>query len=181
MGDYPFRYKPPEGSLRVERWSRLCRQYVYAQSNSQVCYFLRSLTAQTLGKLIAIDGSACVNIQGNTWWTYSDRGFPSVGICGIIVNSGKWYYELEVISPGGVAQVGWCDLAFRPELSDSWGVGDDRHRFVSFFLYLSSPAGRLTVQREGVSGMRRIVDTTVQRHSIFLISPKVRSGIQEIL
>jgi hypothetical protein len=31
-----------------------------------------------LGKLIAIDGSAYVNIQGNTWWTYSDRGFPSV-------------------------------------------------------------------------------------------------------
>ena len=37
------------------------------------------------------------------------------------------YYEVKIISPGNVAQVGWADLAFRPELSDSWGVGDDRH------------------------------------------------------
>lgn len=52
-----------------------------------------------------------------------------MGLSGVILNSGKWYYEVEVISPGGVAQIGWCDLAFRPELSDSWGVGDDRHRY----------------------------------------------------
>jgi len=116
LGEFPV--QPRAGFVTVNTWVRKCIQHVYALSNKQM-----------LGQLIAIDGSAHCTIRDMTWWTDADRGFPSVGVCGVLINSGKWYYKVKIISPGNVAQIGWCDFAFRPELSDSWGVGDDRHSY----------------------------------------------------
>jgi hypothetical protein len=57
---------------------------------------------------------------------YSRRGFPSVGLGGILLSSGKWYYEVTILSPA-VAQIGWADMEFKPSSSNGFGVGDDLH------------------------------------------------------
>jgi len=41
------------------------------------------------------------------------------------VNSGSWYYEMKILAPSGVAQVGWADSASAPTGGN--GVGDDDH------------------------------------------------------
>jgi hypothetical protein len=38
-------------------------------------------------------------------------GFSSVGTKGILLTSGKWYYEAE-IRTAGCLQIGWADLSF---------------------------------------------------------------------
>ena len=53
-------------------------------------------------------------------------GFPSVTLEGVLLTSGRWYYEVEVLVYG-CSQIGWVDVDFRPDSEYGSGVGDDKH------------------------------------------------------
>lgn len=55
----------------------------------------------------------------------TDDGFPSVGCRGFPVSSGKWYYEMTLLSSGCI-QIGWADSSYVGGTSGE-GVGDDSH------------------------------------------------------
>ena len=71
-------------------------------------------------------------ISGNCQWksdltcsvSGGNSGFPSVGCRQFSVYSGKWYYELTVLTAGCV-QVGWANSAFTGKAEHGQGVGDD--------------------------------------------------------
>lgn len=44
--------------------------------------------------------------------------------CNVKVKSGKWYYEIKLIT-NGLFQIGWCTTAFTPDAAAGNGVGDD--------------------------------------------------------
>jgi len=52
--------------------------------------------------------------------------FPSVRLGGVLLTSGKWYYEVGVLNPG-VGQLGWVDVEFWAASREGVGVGDDKH------------------------------------------------------
>lgn len=52
--------------------------------------------------------------------------FSSFCALGVALTSGKWYYEVEVVT-AGVMQVGWADHEFKGDSSNGDGVGDDKH------------------------------------------------------
>ena len=54
--------------------------------------------------------------------------FPTVVPRGVLLRSGKWYYEVLLVSASeGVAQIGWADCAFAGNDEEANGVGDDLH------------------------------------------------------
>lgn len=49
-------------------------------------------------------------------------------LSGILLTSGKHYYEIEVAAlGGGASQIGWADLEYVGASRDGVGVGDDKH------------------------------------------------------
>ena len=74
--------------------------------------------------LVIIAGNA--DIKENLTCRTMVSGFPSIGCRGYAATSGKWYYELTVLTAGCV-QVGWVDTAFTGMADSGQGVGDDIH------------------------------------------------------
>ena len=79
---------------------------------------------QIVNPLFVISGNA--EVKENLTCRATVAGFPSIGCRGYAVNSGKWYYELTVLTAGCV-QVGWVDAAFTGMADAGQGVGDDIH------------------------------------------------------
>ena len=55
-----------------------------------------------------------------------DDGFPSIGCRGYGVSSGKWYFEVTLVTSGCV-QIGWVDQAYASDPVSGEGVGDCKH------------------------------------------------------
>lgn len=78
----------------------------------------------SVGKLIATSGDSGLDIDGMRLTTRN--GFPSAIGAGILLTSGKWYYEIN-IEGDGLGQLGWADLEFVGDSSYGRGCGDDKH------------------------------------------------------
>lgn len=74
--------------------------------------------------LTAVSGYA--HISSDLVCTVVENGFPSVGCRGYGVSSGKWYFEVTMLSAGCV-QIGWVDSAYTGDSEGGLGVGDDSH------------------------------------------------------
>eukprot|EP01038_Epipyxis_sp_PR26KG_P004035 gene4035-5772_t len=72
-----------------------------------------------------ISGNCEIN-KSNLQCSTPVGGFPSVGCRGFAATSGKWYYELTLLTAGCV-QVGWVNTAFEGGAEAGQGVGDDIH------------------------------------------------------
>lgn len=84
-----------------------------------------SIAESTANPLVCVSGNAI--IEDNLMCTTSPGdGFPSVGVRGFPVNTGKWYFEV-VLHTAGCLQIGWADLAFIGGSHNGEGVGDDAH------------------------------------------------------
>jgi len=123
MGNNTLAYPLPRpgGFRSVWHWVSTAREFIYAQANRTV-----------VGKLIAIDGSAFIQLEGMIYRQESRGsiggfGFPSIALGGILLTRGKWYYETKLLGVDNVAQIGWADLCFEPHSSAGEGVGDDLH------------------------------------------------------
>jgi len=57
--------------------------------------------------------------------SHSCNAFTSVGAQNLAVSSGKWYYELTLLT-SGCMQVGWAALPFQGAADAGEGVGDDK-------------------------------------------------------
>jgi hypothetical protein len=51
-----------------------------------------------------------------------DGGFSSVGTKGVLLTSGKWYYEAEILT-AGCLQIGWGDASFAGHCNSERGDG----------------------------------------------------------
>jgi len=58
----------------------------------------------------------------------SYKGFPSVAAKDLLLKSGKWYYEVTLLT-SGLMQIGWCDASFTGDSNNGEGVGDDSHSY----------------------------------------------------
>lgn len=89
---------------------------------------LRSLTS--IGGLVRILGSACVLGADNAISTTAGT-CTTIGTKGVILTSGSWYYELEVVacvSGACRAAAGYCDVEFTCGANHgNDGVGKDRN------------------------------------------------------
>jgi hypothetical protein len=73
--------------------------------------------------VVAVSGTA--NISPDlTCSGSSDESFPSVGCRGFGVSSGKWYYEITLLSSKCI-QLGWVDGEYTGDSRNGQGVGDD--------------------------------------------------------
>ncbi len=75
-----------------------------------------------------INGKPTVNPRTLEVAGSPDSGFSSIGTRGILHTSGKWYYEVELLS-AGCLQIGWADGSFAghcqaTDRRDGYGVGD---------------------------------------------------------
>jgi thiol-disulfide isomerase/thioredoxin len=125
FGDSPFRNAPPEGYRSVQYWVREFVEQKHVEDNRQ-----------RLGRVQATSGSQNVEIEhesGKTWLMHGivkDRrghNFPSATLNGVLLTSGKWYYEFTVVENSMAVQIGWADLDFVGSQRDGHGVGDDKH------------------------------------------------------
>ncbi|CAM9258320.1 unnamed protein product [Chrysoparadoxa australica] len=53
-------------------------------------------------------------------------GFGTAGLKGLELKTGRWYYEVTLLT-GGVMQIGWACKAFQGSSVTGDGVGDDKH------------------------------------------------------
>jgi hypothetical protein len=73
---------------------------------------------------VVSSGYGEINPSGNI--SSQVAGFPSFATRGVILRSGKWYYEVEV-TKAGLAQIGWASSDYEGGNSDNGdGVGDDK-------------------------------------------------------
>lgn len=54
-----------------------------------------------------------------------EEGFPTVGCSGFAASSGKWYYEVTLLTAGCI-QIGWVDNSYQGSSQNGSGVGDDK-------------------------------------------------------
>ena len=64
---------------------------------------------------------------GGTGEALGESNFGSVGVPWSRLTSGKWYYEVEILTDDGVVQVGFADSFFLGDDTNGDGVGDDAH------------------------------------------------------
>lgn len=68
--------------------------------------------------------SGTATIKEDLTCTLGTGGFPSVGCRGYSVSSGKWYFEVNLLS-NGCMQIGWVDNSYEGKADAGEGVGDD--------------------------------------------------------
>lgn len=73
--------------------------------------------------LVSISGSSSIS-PDLVCTGSSDESFPSVGCRGFGVSSGKWYYEVTLLTTNCI-QVGWVDGEYTGDSRSGQGVGDD--------------------------------------------------------
>lgn len=71
-------------------------------------------------------GHAVLLPNGMVSCVMTGSGFPSVAAQGLLLKSGKWYYELTLLT-AGCMQVGWATRDFLGDSEAGEGVGDDEH------------------------------------------------------
>eukprot|EP00804_Cyclotella_cryptica_P018743 CCRYP_007226-RB/>CCRYP_007226-RB protein AED:0.02 eAED:0.02 QI:214/0.83/0.84/1/1/1/13/1126/5186 len=69
-----------------------------------------------------ISGRSKINPQTLEIAGLKDGGFSSVGTKGVLLTSGKWYYEAEVLT-AGCLQIGWADSSFAGHCQADRGDG----------------------------------------------------------
>ena len=137
LGTLPFRYSPPgvvafgprktsNNTRSVHRWLVTKMEHMYANA-----------AGGQYGKLVstsgdgALDKLALNDMRVRAAQMSADvRGpgghvFPSCIVAGVMVVSGKWYFEIDVVSEG-LGQLGWCDLDFSGFNNEGVGIGDDK-------------------------------------------------------
>ena len=90
----------------------------------------------TLNPLVCVAGSASIS-QDLMCHAALSGGFPSIGCRGYGVSSGKWYFEVTLLTAGCI-QLGWVDGEYLGDADRGQGVGDDIHSwaFDGWRLYL---------------------------------------------
>ena len=127
LGTLTFRHAPPIGTTNarsVHRWIVKKMGNMYANAaGGQFGKLVSTSGDGVLDKIALNDMRVCAAKDADS----SGMGhvFPSCIVAGILVSSGKWYYEIEVLSDG-LGQLGWCDLEFSGFNNDGVGVGDDK-------------------------------------------------------
>lgn len=71
-----------------------------------------------------LGGDAFLQPDGTVRCIMNGSGFPSVKCQDLSVVSGKWYYELHLLT-GGCMQVGWVTPKYTGDAQTGDGVGDD--------------------------------------------------------
>ena len=56
----------------------------------------------------------------------AELGFPTLTPDVRPVSTGKWYYELELLTAGGLVQFGWAQASYKPQQAGE-GVGDAQY------------------------------------------------------
>merc|ERR1712166_1286972 len=69
-------------------------------------------------------GDAFLRPDGKVECLMNGNGFPSVKAQHLFVDSGKWYYECHLLTPGCM-QIGWVTPNYTGDASQGNGVGDD--------------------------------------------------------
>lgn len=69
-------------------------------------------------------GDAFLRPDGKVECLMNGNGFPSVKAQHLCVDSGKWYYECHLLTPGCM-QIGWVAPNYTGDASQGNGVGDD--------------------------------------------------------
>jgi hypothetical protein len=69
-----------------------------------------------------ISGKSKINPQTLEISGLKDGGFSSVGTKGVLLTSGKWYYEAEILT-AGCLQIGWADSSFAGHCQADRGDG----------------------------------------------------------
>lgn len=123
LGQRPFRHAPPDGVSSVQ---------AFIQAERETAFKLRSARGGAtvgLGQLRATSGGGVARIQGlkimrplNWQW-----GWCSSTLSGVLLTSGKHYFELEVGSGFSMWRLGVADALFTGSQHDGKTVGDDKH------------------------------------------------------
>lgn len=89
---------------------------------------LAAADARGADALVILSGHVTITDELVVTGSPAER-FPTVSAAGLLLHSGKWYYELLCLSDGdpesGNVQVGWVDGAFVADSEHGSGVGDD--------------------------------------------------------
>ena len=113
IGFEPFRFMPLAGYTSLRRLAQRVMEDKCVRQAGPSC-----------GKLIATSGDSGLDIDGMR--LSSRSGFPSAIAAGILLTSGKWYYEI-VLESDGLGQLGWADMEFVGDSGYGRGCGDDKH------------------------------------------------------
>merc|ERR1711871_1143600 len=106
FGDRPFRFAPPQGFRSVQFWVRERVEFEHVRENRS-----------RLGKVQATSGSQNVDIELEPSKTFlmsakvnegMRHNFPSATLAGVLVTSGKWYYEFPIVENSQAVQIGWA-------------------------------------------------------------------------
>jgi hypothetical protein len=134
LGTLPFRHTPPgsgttltsknaNNTRSIHRWLVTKMEQMYADS-----------AGGQYGKLVSTSGDGMLDkIAMNDMRVraaevgadFRGHAFPSCIIAGVMVVSGKWYYEIDIVNEG-LGQLGWCDLEFSGFNTEGVGIGDDK-------------------------------------------------------
>ena len=82
-----------------------------------------SVTTPFSKRLSLLSGSATIQDDGIV---YATSEFPTVRLGNIAVVSGRYYYEVHMVSEG-LVQMGWCGKNNECDETQENGVGDDRN------------------------------------------------------
>jgi hypothetical protein len=119
-------------------------------------------------KLVATSGIHITNAHGSL---QARSGFPSIVAANVVLETGKWYYEVSVEELGSEIQVGWATVLFTGREKLTLGVGDDNKSWAfdahgrKWHQHWSKAYGR-QVQEGGVIGVAVDLDEHVCSYSL---------------
>ena len=122
LGQRPFRHAPPDGVSSVQ---------AFIQAERETAFKLRSVRGGStvgIGQLRATSGGGCARLQGlKIMRPLRQWGWCSSTLSGVLLTSGKHYFELEVGSGFSMWRLGVADALFTGSQHDGKTVGDDKH------------------------------------------------------
>ena len=122
LGKRPFRHAPPEGVASVQS---------FIQAERETAFKLRSTRGGStvgIGQLRATSGGGCARLQGlKIMRPLRNWGWCSSTLSGVLLTSGKHYFELQVGSGFSMWRFGVADALFTGSQHDGKTVGDDKH------------------------------------------------------
>lgn len=93
-----------------------------ASAKKQVC-LQESIWTDSICPLQFVSGRSKIDSKTFEISGLPTSGFSSVGTKGILHSTGKWYYEVELLT-AGCLQIGWADGSFAGHCQADRGVGD---------------------------------------------------------
>ena len=115
VGSLPFRHMPPDGAYSIRRAGRRTQEVKVVRE-----------AGDAAGKFVPTAEVEGIQVKNNV--VKNIGYFPTAVMAGVLLTSGKWYYECTALVKGHGSQIGWGDIEFCG-LGGGRGAGDDEHSY----------------------------------------------------